>query len=162
MKRQLIYPAILWLAIISISAKAQQPLFNEYRTEVYKGKAAKIIFKNNPTAKMFRTAIRDTYYGKDYIKKWDPTGLNFAGHYCFVSWGCGSPCQSAAIVDLKTGIVYDAPSASYGYKFKRNSRLVIINPDKVVVDGKVDTTCVGCISEYWLWNERTKKFVKVK
>jgi hypothetical protein len=27
--------------------------------------------------------------------------LNFAGHYSFVYWGCGSPCKLAACIDLK-------------------------------------------------------------
>jgi hypothetical protein len=58
----------------------------------------------------------------------DRDGVNFAGHFCFVYWGCGSPCQMSAVVDLKTGKVYDGPTASNGYGFKKDSRLLIINP----------------------------------
>lgn len=36
-------------------------------------------------------------------------GPNFAGHYVVVTWGCGSPCLMAAIVDLKTGRVFPPP-----------------------------------------------------
>jgi len=82
------------------------------------------------------------------------TGLNFAGHYCFVYWGCGSECQDAAIVDLKKGIVYHAVTASVGYDFKRNSRLVIVNP------GQTDS-CAFCTPEYWVWNDKKKAFKKI-
>ncbi len=36
-------------------------------------------------------------------------GPNFAGHYFVIRWGCGSQCVLMAIVDAKTGIVYDPP-----------------------------------------------------
>jgi len=36
---------------------------------------------------------------------------NFAGHYRFVEWGCGSECVSGAIVDLSTGRVIAPPLA---------------------------------------------------
>lgn len=101
--------------------------------------------------------ITDTYYSKSNMKGWhSSTGLNFAGHYCLAYWGCGSPCQMAAIVDMKTGIVYDAPSASYGYRSKANSRLLLINPDDP------HTGCAGCTTEYWLWDEADKKFIKIR
>lgn len=55
-------------------------------------------------------------------------GVNFAGKYCLVSWGCGSPCQSSAIVDMKTGMVYNGLPSAVGYRFKKNSRVLITNP----------------------------------
>jgi hypothetical protein len=138
------------------NAIAQQHSFSNYRVPRYKGHPAKLRLKGNALAEMFRTIIRDTYYSKEYMNIWHgATGLNFAGHYCFVYWGCGSPCQSSAVVDLKTGIVYPGVDASLGYDFERNSRLVIVNPGKTIED------CVYCRSEYWQWNDAEKKFIQV-
>jgi len=39
---------------------------------------------------------------------------NFAGQYKIVEWGCGSPCRTFAVADLKTGAVYDPPFDSVG------------------------------------------------
>ena len=41
-------------------------------------------------------------------------GPNFAGHYFAIRWGCGSQCVSMAIVDAKTGMVYDPPLSAKG------------------------------------------------
>lgn len=35
---------------------------------------------------------------------------NFAGHYHFAQWGCGSDCVTGAIIDLHTGLVYPPPA----------------------------------------------------
>lgn len=55
-------------------------------------------------------------------------GVNFAGHYCFVFWGCGSPCKLSAVVDMKTGKVYDGPTSEMGYSFKKESLVLVVNP----------------------------------
>jgi len=100
--------------------------------------------------------ITETYYSSKNMVGWhESTGLNFAGHYCFAYWGCGSPCQMSAVVDLKTGLVYDGPSAGYGYQFKRNSRLLVVNPDDP------HTGCAGCTTEYWIWDDHHKKFLQL-
>lgn len=105
---------------------------------------------------MYRTIIKSTYYNSKSMKIWHgATGLNFAGHYCFVYWGCGSNCQDSAVVDLITGIVYPGITASLGYNIKRNSKLIIVNPDGDSTD------CAFCKSEYWLWNNIKKKFIKL-
>ncbi|MCC6591259.1 MAG: hypothetical protein IT168_31530 [Bryobacterales bacterium] len=44
---------------------------------------------------------------------------NFAGHYRFANWGCGSVCVAGAIVDLKTGDVYPPPKAVEGSGWDR-------------------------------------------
>jgi hypothetical protein len=36
----------------------------------------------------------------------------FAGHYTMAFWGCGSVCSAAALIDLKTGEVYQPPLAT--------------------------------------------------
>lgn len=34
---------------------------------------------------------------------------DFAGHYRFADWGCGSACAAGALIDLKTGAIYPPP-----------------------------------------------------
>lgn len=106
---------------------------------------------------MYRTIITDTYYSKSYMVKWHKqTGLNFGGHYCFVWWGCGSPCQNSAVVDVKTGIIYPGVNASLGYKFKQDNRVLIVNP------GSTANDCAMCAQQFWVWGERTKSFFQLK
>jgi hypothetical protein len=69
---------------------------------------------------------------------------DFAGHYVFAGWGCGSACAAGAIVDLATGRVYAPPfggkSACWPHwifcggpidkpytEYRRDSRLLILN-----------------------------------
>ena len=69
--------------------------------------------------KMFITATKE-----DVSKN----GVNFAGQFCLASWGCGSPCHLSAIVDLTTGMVYTGPESAIGYKFKKHSKIIIVDP----------------------------------
>ena len=84
-------------------------------------------------------------------------GVNFAGTFCFVSWGCGSPCQMSAVVDMETGIVYDGLPSAVGYKFNSNSKLLIVNPpDSTNYYPK--NRWVNYPSQY-IWNG--KKFIEI-
>lgn len=101
--------------------------------------------------KLYRTVIRNGY------KK---NKLNFAGHYSFVEWGCGSDCRESAIIDLEDGKIYDAPFSSRGCSFRRNSLMVIVNPppkDHLLNDYMTATT-----PEVWVLNAQTKKFKQKK
>jgi len=143
-------------ASVSYSLSAQQP-FEHYKTRIYKGPLAKLVFAHNPVGKMYRTIITDTYYYKPYmVKGRKRTGMNFAGHYCFVWWGCGSNCQNSAIVDTKTGIIYPGVTAALGYKFERDSRLLVINP------GSTANDCAFCEQQFWVWEEHTKSFFHLR
>ncbi len=157
MKVSYVMLCLFWLQLMNLSVRAQQPSFNAYHVSLYKGKPAPLKLKGNKLAEMYRTTIRDTYYSKKEMVEWHgATGLNFGGHYCFVYWGCGSECQDAAIVDLKTGVIYQAMTATMRYEFKPYSRLVIVNP------GQTKNSCAFCTPEYWVWNERYKVFRKIR
>ncbi len=52
-----------------------------------------------PDERMFRTQLSNGAKERP----------NFAGHYRFVGWGCGSVCAAGALIDLETGIVYPPP-----------------------------------------------------
>ncbi len=141
----------LFISVINSLTVVGQVSFDKYKIEtplIYK--KAQIDYHSNPTAKQFKTRITN-----DYKKK----GINFAGHYSFIFWGCGSPCQTSVIVDSKNGKVYDGPAAAIGYNYCKNSNLLIVNP-KDTTGFFVD--CPYCIEEKWLWNERKKRFDKLE
>ena len=94
-----------------------QHRFKDYQLEVYKGKLKDPDFTTNPEAKMFKTRITDGC----------KEGINFAGHYTLIYWGCGTECQIGVIVDRKTGKIYDGYQTSLGAKFQADSKLIIRN-----------------------------------
>ncbi len=86
-------------------------------------------FTGNRLAWRFRTVIRQGA----------AEGPNFAGHYTFVSWGCGSSCAAWAIVDSISGHVFmsrdfgalstvfvGGDDPSFTISFRRDSNLMIL------------------------------------
>lgn len=133
------------------SAPAQAPAkpllrFADFKaSNFYVGKPAKINYQSPPIARQYRTVITEGY--KEEGK------ANFGGHYRFITWGCGSSCAQSALVDLRTGRVYNGMIAPAGFSFEANSRLVIVNPpdDARTALDELDT-------EYWVWHEARHKF----
>lgn len=87
----------------------------------YEGKPIKVDFSSYPEAKMFYTVITEQA----------SEGPNFAGHFTYVGWGCGTDCAGFAIVEAITGKIVsympvDEDGNSYSYKI--DSRLLILNP----------------------------------
>ncbi len=93
--------------------------FKDYKVDVYEGKLADPDFETNPEAKMFITRI------KEGCKE----GINFAGHYTLIYWGCGTSCQYGVVVNRKTGEIIDGYQSSLGSEFRKNSKLIIFNSD---------------------------------
>jgi hypothetical protein len=54
-------------------------------------------------------------------------GINFAGYYTIVSFGCGTACQQNLIINRKTGKIDGEFVTSMGSKFKKNSSLILKN-----------------------------------
>lgn len=96
----------------------------------------------------FRTRLKDGY---------NSNMANFAGHYSFVYWGCGSSCQSSLLIDRKTGRIYDAPGASLGYDFRIDSKMLIVNPPDS--SGFYDN-CFYCKPIIYIFDEQSKEFVE--
>ena len=92
--------------------------FKHFSVRVDTGKHAPINWKSNPSARHFRTVI------KDGVKQ----GVNFAGHYCIIEWGCGTQCQSWVIVDQLNGNIYDGIPTCRGQEYHAGSRLIILDP----------------------------------
>jgi len=97
--------------------KSEFPSFETYSVPLFKGKLAEPDFSSNDEAKQFMTRI------KEGCKQ----GVNFAGQYTLIYWGCGTACQYGVVVDRKTGKIYTEYSSSMGSEFKKDSQLILIN-----------------------------------
>ena len=104
--------------------------FSTFKTPVYKGKLAPPDFNTDDAAKLYRTVIK---------RQCKSAGINFAGHFTVVEWGCGTECINIAIVDRITGeihysdISYGADEGFYGTDHKANSSLFIENAYNLTV-----------------------------
>lgn len=123
--------------------------YDKFTVDTFTCKQAGINYSSNKTARRFRSAINLSI---------DNFGMNFAGHYNLSRWGCGTSCQNGAITDLQTGHVYDIPTASLDYEFRKDSRLLVVNPPDST--GFYDY-CSYCEPEFWVWNENKKTIEKI-
>jgi hypothetical protein len=122
--------------------------FDDFKVSIEKVKA-KLDLNSHELGRQFRTAIRESYNDTENL---------FAGHYIFATWGCGSPCQMNVLIDRRTGKIYDAPDSSVGSEFKKDSRMLIINPPEE--NNYFYNNCSFCKPEIYILNEITKKFEK--
>lgn len=114
-------------------AETPVPRFEDFQADVDWHGPNVAVQLNSASERMFRTRLTDA-------AKEPP---NFAGHYRFAGWGCGSICGAGAIVDLQTGAVYQPPLGGRGqgwdrwiscpamfdgtgYKYRLDSRLMIV------------------------------------
>jgi len=130
MVRKLI--ASLFISLLAANGFAQRqqptPRFEDFAAPVYKGRRAPVNLSSAKGAASFRTRLREGAR----------EGVNFAGHYTLVQWGCGAGCVDVAILDARTGTVY-FPEELSGFpvyfwsddddalRFKPNSRLLILS-----------------------------------
>lgn len=84
-------------------------------------------------------------------------GMNFGGRFVFTKIPCGADCYSSTLLDLKTGKVYAGPHAVNGYKFKAESRMLLVNPPD---SNGYYTPCEVCEPLLYVFNG--KKFVRVE
>jgi len=105
------------------------PQFSDY--------PAGTLFTGTPAVPILTTKLQRMFRSQFHFGVYEKP--NFAGEYRIVDWGCGSPCLSFAIADLKTGAVYDPPFESigpdlsqpggarsdWGLKYNANSRLMV-------------------------------------
>jgi len=139
------------LTTVSAQTAATLPQFQQFSvSQIYKRAPAAVNLNSNPGARRFRTALSNG------AKK----GPNFAGHYTVVTIGCGSGCQSLAIVDAKTGAVYmTGVTADVGAKFQINSQLLVVNPPENIT--RADPPSVT--PRYYVWqNNRLRQIYPPK
>jgi len=144
--------SLLVFLFVVLGVHGQKSFENYNVSYIYLGQMFPINFKSNWTARVYKTRISESY------KK---NGVNFGGHYSFAYWGCGSPCTGCAIIDVRTGKVYSGPDSGFGYNFKKNSRLLIVNPKDTVSNSGQNPWDEVYKQERWVWVEKSKKFIEL-
>jgi hypothetical protein len=174
-----------WCLIVPVLAQqARTPRFEDYPvTETFKSTPAlpEIV---TPEERLYRTMIRQGVskgWGvEDGItgKEMKGPGPSFAGHYIIVTWGCGSPCLMAAIVDLKTGRIFPPPfhhgpghsyfqvpwlPTSKALDYRLNSRLLIANICEITKEsrsgGRLSYQSDKCGPHYFVMGEDGLKLI---
>ncbi len=126
------HPLILGLLSVTLSIGFSPKLlsqsevnpisFDQFPVEtIFSGSPAILDLSSHPNARQFRTVL----------KQGAEQGINFAGHYTIVTWGCGTACQVLAVIDVKTGQIYFPEIvASVGFEYRSDSSLLVVNPAK--------------------------------
>ncbi len=136
--------------------------FEDYPATIYQGKKAplKLGSKYQPLKNHLTDAHKDGEIG-------------FAGKYMVSIWGCGTGCISGAMIDKRTGKIYDFP-VNIDYRcysseetpddedifFYPDSRLLITTSceQDEDTDGYAKQTFTYFIS---VWNEKSKTFKSI-
>ncbi|WP_268121954.1 hypothetical protein [Roseivirga pacifica] len=115
--------------------------FKDYSVEVYQGALAEPDFSTAPDAKAFESRIKDACNN----------GINFAGHYTLVIWGCGAPCQTGVVVNRKTGEIIEGYQTSLGSDFRKDSKLIIMNSAAIDPNTNLIEICSYCTVSEEVW-----------
>jgi len=136
--------------ITSISIKYKpNVLFTDFQVKPVSPKPKiKIDWNSYKDAKHFKTRISEAC---------NKENVNFAGHYCFVYWGCGSECFVSMVVDALTGKIYDGVGATSGFDFKPDSKMLIVNPPDSTGFYSDRSYCKPII---YIWDEKSKTFIE--
>lgn len=132
----LAFVAALYLSTMTTEVAAAEPPFGDYQTSIYRGtlvppRLSKAMCRGDELCFWdFRTRLRQGAASE---------GITFGGKYTLVIWGCGTSCQSGAIIDRKTGEMIWLPTASLGYEYQADSTLIIVNPhpEEYTFDGEL-------------------------
>lgn len=111
--------AIIGVIFTFVVLLAYADSFEQYVVPLYGGPSAKPDLQSLPGSREYRTRIRDG------IKQ----GVNFAGHYAIVTFGCGTSCSSSFLVDVKSGKIFDFPLGGEEYPmlsldYRSDSKLI--------------------------------------
>lgn len=124
--------------------------FKDYPANIYEGKLADPDFSTDPDAKRFITRIKN-----ECVK-----GINFAGQYTLVTWGCGSPCQNGVVVDRKTGEIFGGYGTSLGSEYRKDSKMIIRNVGAIDTTTNLIEVCAYCEVNHEVWTGTEFKEVK--
>ena len=108
------------------SSDKAEPRFEDYPvTEMFEGAPATPVLVT-AEQRRYRTRIRNGVMNGEGVwsGSWKnpikTSGPNFAGRYFVIRWGCGSNCLMMAVVDAKTGKVYNPPLSGSGTELYLN------------------------------------------
>ena len=143
--------AALLFAVAPAGAQSTDALMAKYPAgPPFKGKPAAVNFASHKDARLFRTRLREAA----------PTGPNFAGYLTVVTWGCGTSCQTVALIDARNGQVHFGPTASLGVKHRLDSRLLVLNPPEEVKRDYGDPPPDYGRPEYYVWDKGRLSTIK--
>ncbi len=151
-KTKILFAGIVTIAITSSAQAAHAkhrngtdwpPKFEQYpATATFKGV---LTYDRYGCGRKFRDQIRYAIRNG---------GINFAGDSVLVEWGCGTYCQSHALVYGPTGKVNcDLPTSQVGAKFKKSSKLIILNPPELLKTVPGNEAKYFNPTQYFLWND---------
>lgn len=123
---RLVFAALLAASDAALAAETA-PAFADYpAAAAYSGQNAPPVLAT-PEARRFRTMIREGARQKP----------NFDGRFIVATWGCGTDCETGAIIDAATGKVVslpvvagspdDAKPESGHFDYRGDSRLLVLN-----------------------------------
>jgi len=135
-------------------------------------KEPELRFKDFPVHKIFRGRPASPVFPKGFgfptkVREAARKGPNFAGHYTIANWGCGSGCESFAVVDAISGKLYNprpfgalgvpfqgrADGRAYGgLGYRLDSALLIADgcPEE---DRPGDAASEKCAARYYTWKD---------
>jgi hypothetical protein len=148
-------PLIIAASVCLAGGSKSIPRFEDFPVGVqYAGPAHPVDLKSHADANRYRTVLREGATRPP----------DFAGKYKVVSWGCGSPCHTIALVDLETGRVYFGPETTLAHETRPDSSLLVLNPPAVLEAefGRplppVEKRPWYAYTMYYAWSEEDKKF----
>lgn len=95
------------------------PTFADHSVYVSQGTLKRIDFASHESGEFI----------KDRLSYHIGEPVNFAGNYRLAVVGCGTMCQSLLAIQISTGKIVDAVTASLGACYQPESQLLILNPD---------------------------------
>lgn len=154
---------LIIVTVLTASAQKKLPAFSQYPAQVEKARITKIDFRKYPEARTYKTRLSSGLI----------QGVNFAGHFVIVGWGCGTGCTNAAVIDTRSGRViwpneFANVDATYGdgysdiqIDFRKNSRLLIIHGRPGSFNENDPLPVSG--DHYFIWNgARFRKVLTVE
>ena len=164
MKRAVLLAIFTVISTVAMLAQSRPlPNFTAYPAAVERPRVRSIDFNKNPDARSLHTRLTAGLR----------SGVNFAGHYVLVGWGCGTGCISGAIIDARTGnviwpeqlsgigVYYAGDSyADEPVAYKKNSRLLVITGSPGVLKNAPEKPAGIYYYEWERERFRLVKFVK--
>lgn len=104
------------------ASEEQAPQFTDYPAdEIYLGKPAQVVVDSN---------FVDMFYSRLSGASAQPP--NFAGEYVLTAWGCGTSCLYGAVVNRKTGKVFQLPGSICCWKGE-GERLIVRDDSRLLI-----------------------------
>lgn len=88
----------------------------------------------------------------DQVKAAIESGPNYAAKYVLIAVACGIECQTGVAINIDTGTIIELPTAEYGYYFRKDYSLLVVNPDPSEWLPDSDLTGTGKLPD-WLFRK---------